>query len=113
MKSTIALLVLAFSFVGAGQASAQVCPVGTYQWVDAWGNQTCRDMQSQQDVRTNAAPRSACPIGSVPSVDQWGNRTCNGSGSTAGTTYYDTSHGCPVGFHQWVDAWGNPTCVAN
>lgn len=102
-----------FGGVVAADAQAMNCPVGTYQWNDSWGNRTCRSFSTQQDVITEANPVTGRPNGSMPSVDQWGNQTSEGTGTTAGTTYYDTTNGCPIGTHRWTDNWGNPVCQAN
>ena len=109
MKAITLLSIL--TLVGVQSAAAQMqCPVGTYQWVDGWGNNTCRSFQSQRDVVTQANPATGMPNGAMPTVDAWGNQTSTGSGSTSGTTYYNTSRGCPTGTFPWTDSWGNPTC---
>src|SRR5207249_6026137 len=71
------------------------CPIGSYPWVDSWGNSICKrfDDDSTATVRRNPNGPSGCPVGSYPWVDSWGNRVCRGEDGNA----YDTSHGGPIG----------------
>lgn len=88
----------------------QACPIGSYEWVDSWGNSVCKrlDDDSTATVKNPSGP-SGCPIGRYLWVDSWGNRVCRGDDGDA----YDTSRGCPIGSYPWVDSWGNRTCRFN
>jgi len=83
------------------------CPIGSYPWVDNWGNRVCKSFSSGQNTTTQGS-LSQCPAGSHPWVDEWGNRICQSFNE--GTRYYDTSKGCPIGTYSWVDNWGNKIC---
>lgn len=83
------------------------CPIGSYEWVDNWGNEICRRFGSGSTA-TIQGSLDNCPTGTHPWVDNWGNRICKSFGG--GAQFYDTSSGCPVGFFEWTDTWGNPVC---
>ncbi len=85
------------------------CPIGSYPWVDNWGNRVCKSFDTGQN-RTTEGSLSNCPIGTHPWVDSWGNRICQSFDGTQ--RYYDTSKSCPIGTHEWVDRWGNKVCQA-
>lgn len=86
-------------------AAAQMCPLGTFPWVDAWGNRVCQRFGGG-GAATIEGGVDRCPAGSAPWVDTWGNRICRGSGGDG----YDTSRGCPLESFPWVDLWGNNIC---
>jgi hypothetical protein len=88
-------------------ANAQQCPIGSYPWVDSWGNEICKGFGTGQTT-TIQGDLENCPVGTHPWVDNWGNQVCQSF--NGGTQYYDTSQGCPVGTYQWVDNWGNQVC---
>ena len=100
-------LIAGLMLVVGHTASAMDCPIGSYPWVDNWGNQTCQ-RPGGGTALTHTPPGAQCPTGSYPWTDSWGNQVCKSFG--AGPTYYDTSRGCPTGFAPWVDNWGNPIC---
>jgi hypothetical protein len=89
-------------------ALAMGCPMGSFPWVDNWGNAICKRFSDGSAAVTQTAPGSSCPTGSFPSVDSWGNSMCKSF--NGGTNYYDTSRGCPIGTMPWTDSWGNPVC---
>jgi hypothetical protein len=99
------LLAVAFFCAWSGAALAQ-CPVGSFPWVDSWGNQICRSFDG--GTATIEGSLDNCPTGTHPWVDSWGNRICKSFGM--GSQYYDTSGGCPVGTYEWTDSWGNEIC---
>lgn len=85
------------------------CPTGSHPWVDQWGNQICRQMDTGQ-TSTIQGSTSNCPTGTHPWVDKWGNSICRGI--NGGPQYHDTSKGCPAGSYPWIDDWGNNVCKA-
>ena len=101
------LAVLLFFLLQTSQAAALQCAVGSYPWVDSWGNQICKNY-SGGGTNTIQGSVDNCPTGTHPWVDNWGNRICQNS--SGNQQYYDTSGGCPVGTFQWVDNWGNQVC---
>jgi len=103
-RTMIVVAVLVTASVGAAEAA---CPIGSYEWVDNWGNQICKSFGSGQTT-TIEGGLDNCPVGTFPWVDSWGNRTCKSFGSR--NQYYDTSGGCPIGTFPWVDNWGNNVC---
>jgi hypothetical protein len=88
-------------------ANAQQCPIGSFPWVDSWGNQICKSFGTGQTT-TIQGNLDNCPTGTHPWVDNWGNQVCQSF--NGGQQYYDTSPGCPVGTYPWVDNWGNQVC---
>lgn len=102
----------AIAVFGSSPAASQQCPVGSYPWVDSWGNSICRRHSDGSTATTEVPRNQTCPTGAFPWVDSWGNRICRTHGDAEGrrTDYYDTSKGCPVGTHQTVDGYGNPVC---
>lgn len=105
------VLLIAFFlfFLGAFNAQAN-CPVGSYPWVDNWGNAICKSFDTGQ-TKSIQGSTTNCPVGSYPWTDKWGNKICKAHNSNQ--QYYDTSKSCPIGFHPWVDNWGNPICKKN
>ena len=83
------------------------CPIGSYQWVDSWGNKICKRHFSDE-VTVIQGSTSNCPTGTHPWVDNWGNKVCQSFDSQQ--QYHDTSNGCPIGSYEWPDSWGNRTC---
>ncbi|MBN8555424.1 MAG: hypothetical protein J0L93_08270 [Deltaproteobacteria bacterium] len=83
------------------------CPVGSYQWIDEWGNSTCKSFENG-NTTTIQGNADGCPTGSYPWVDNWGNSICKSFNGNQ--EYYDTSKGCPAGTYTWPDKWGNSTC---
>lgn len=114
MKPAAAILsaaVLSLLTVGS-PAVAQDCPIGSYPWVDNWGNKICK-RHGDGSTATIETPRAqTCPTGSYPWVDNWGNKVCrtHDTPNQPRADYYDTSKGCPVGTLPGVDQWGNKTC---
>lgn len=104
LATGIALAGVGLIFTTWGQAA---CPVGSHSWVDQWGNQICRRMDTGQTTTIQGSP-SDCPTGTHPWLDKWGNSICKGFND--GQQYHDTSKGCPTGSHSWVDDWGNRIC---
>jgi hypothetical protein len=87
------------------------CPIGSYPWLDEWGNNICKRFGSGSTSTIEGSligVRLAAIPGSYPWIDSWGNRVCRSFNS--GSDSYDTSRGCPIGFYPWVDSWGNRTC---
>ncbi len=107
MKLLIAVLVLVSVALPAKPAHAQQCPVGSFPWVDQWGNQICKRSDSGRTT-TIEGSLDKCPTGTYPWVDSWGNHICRSF--QGGGQFYDTSKGCPTGTYPWVDDWGNPVC---
>jgi len=103
LLATIALVVVTFH-----SGFAQQCPVGSYLWVDNWGNRICKRFDTGETTTVEGNIENCFP-GTYPWVDEWGSRICKGFKS--GQQYYDTSKGCPIGTYQWIDNWGNPVCV--
>jgi hypothetical protein len=101
-------LVISLILVASNAAWAINCPIGSFPWVDNWGNQVCQRFGGGGAAITQTPQGAECPNGSYPWTDNWGNRICRSF--NGGTDYYDTSHGCPTGFAPWVDQWGNPVC---
>lgn len=113
MKALFALCLVGLLTTLAAPAFAQQqCPIGSYPWVDSWGNQTCKRHGDGSTATTQAPRGMTCPTGSFPWVDSWGNKICrtHDTPSKPRTDYYDTSKGCPVGTYQSVDSWGNNVC---
>jgi hypothetical protein len=102
----VAVLIEALAIVPNSHAA---CPIGSYPWVDQWGNNICKRFDSG-GTSTIEGSLDRCPTGSYPWTDSWGNRVCRSFGG--GGDSYDTSRGCPTGFYPWVDSWGNRTCKA-
>lgn len=102
-KFVIALLTLLWP----NAALAINCPLGSYPWADAWGNQICKRYDDGSTSRVQGGIDN-CPIGTHPWVDQWGNRTCKSVNSPQ--QLYDTAPGCPMGTFPSVDNWGNRVC---
>jgi len=102
---TVALLGVLIVFPATPSHAA--CPVGTYEWVDNWGNRICKSFGTGE-TRSIEGNLSRCPVGTYPWVDSWGNSVCQSFGG--GQRFYDTSKGCPVGTYEWVDNWGNKIC---
>ena len=86
---------------------AMQCPIGSYAWVDNWGNQICKRFNGGSTSVIEGS-RQNCPTGSHPWVDNWGNSICKSF--SGNQQYYDTSRGCPTGSFEWVDNWGNAVC---
>ncbi len=108
MSRLIAIAVFVGIFVALVVSESHAgCPVGSYEWVDNWGNKVCKGFDTGEN-RTIEGSLSKCPTGSYPWVDSWGNRICQSF--EGNQRYYDTSRGCPVGTYQWVDNWGNSVC---
>ena len=104
--AALALLLSVLGALSPAPASA-ACPVGSYEWVDNWGNRICKRFDTGQPA-TVEGTLSQCPVGTHPWVDSWGNRVCQSFNDRQ--RYYDTSRGCPVGSYEWVDKWGNKVC---
>jgi hypothetical protein len=104
MRKTIVALLFFSSSVVLGYAE---CPIGSYPWVDNWGNQICRTFGSGQTT-TIQGSLDNCPVGTHPWIDDWGNKICRSF--SGNRQYYDTSGGCPIGTYEWTDNWGNPVC---
>ena len=100
------LVAFVLVFLGAS-ASEAACPVGSYPWVDNWGNQICKTYDAGE-TRSIEGSTTKCPIGSYPWIDEWGNKICKTY--EGNQQYYDTSKSCPIGTYQWVDNWGNSVC---
>lgn len=100
------------SVLSVAPAQAQQCPIGSYPWVDSWGNKICKRHGDGSTARAEAPKGQACPTGSTPWTDVWGNKICRSqkAGKEPQTDYYDTSKGCPIGTHEWVDERGNKVC---
>ena len=103
---TRAFVFLLFLVAFADIASA-ACPVGTFEWVDSWGNRICKSFDTGQ-TRSIQGSTENCPTGTYRWVDNWGNTICKSF--EGNQQFYDTSKGCPVGTYQWVDNWGNNVC---
>ena len=100
-------ILLVFILVLLAASASEACPVGSYEWVDMWGNKICKTFNTGQ-TRSIEGNTQRCPFGTYPWVDEWGNKICK---SFQGKQqYYDTSKGCPMGTYQWIDNWGNPVC---
>lgn len=104
MRTQILVGVLAFA---AAFAAIAACPVGSYPWIDQWGNQICKRFDSGQTTTIQGSTQN-CPTGTHPWVDEWGNAICKSF--QGNQQYYDTSKGCPAGTYPWVDDWGNRVC---
>ncbi len=104
--TTLCLTALLY-FMLVSQAAAQNCPVGSFPWVDNWGNSICKSFDTGQ-TRLLEGTLDRCPPGTFQWVDNWGNRICKSFGGS--NQFYDTSEGCPIGTYSWVDNWGNPVC---
>jgi hypothetical protein len=100
------ILVVVLSLL-ALPADAGQCPVGTYPWVDRWGNRVCKRFWDG-GIAAIEGKGGECPAGTHPWVDSWGNRTCRAF--DGGRQYYDISEGCPTGTYRWTDSWGNGIC---
>ena len=103
-------LVFILSFAVTMPAVAE-CPIGSYPWADAWGNQICKRFGSGSTSAVSGS-LDKCPTGTHPWVDNWGNKICqsfNAPGQSA-QHLYDTSRGCPIGTFAWTDTWGNAIC---
>jgi hypothetical protein len=83
------------------------CPVGSYEWVDNWGNKICKSFESG-NTTTIEGSTSRCPTGTYQWLDNWGNIICKSY--QGNQQYYDTSRGCPTGMYEWLDNWGNKIC---
>lgn len=94
------------SGVGGGSTTFN-CSVGSYQWVDNWGNKICKRYFSD-DVTAIQGSTDNCPTGTYLWVDNWGNKVCQSFDTQQ--QYHDTSNGCPIGSYEWPDDWGNRTC---
>ncbi len=107
-RELVVAAVLTILLIGVtAKTSEATCPVGSYPWVDNWGNRICKSFDTGQPQSTEGS-LSRCPVGSHPWVDAWGNRVCQSFDQSQ--RYYDTSRGCPVGSYEWIDKWGNRTC---
>lgn len=104
MKHSFATATLLCALPFAVDAS---CPIGTYEWVDNWGNKICKKFGSNRTTNIQGST-TRCPAGTHQWVDNWGNTVCKEFNSEK--KYYDTSKGCPVGSYEWVDEWGNKVC---
>ncbi len=104
MKVLLTFLLLA---TVASSAFGQECPVGSYPWVDAWGNRICKSFDTGRTTTIEGDLKN-CPTGTYPWSDEWGNRICKSF--EGGQKFYDTSKGWPVGTYPWVDGWGNRVC---
>jgi hypothetical protein len=108
-SNRVSAALFALAFVIPASAAFAVCPTGTYQSVDMYGNQICKRIDDGSAAITQSNPATHCPNGSFQSVDNMGNHVCK-SFDNAGPTYYDTSKGCPTGTYKSVDNFGNPVC---
>ena len=104
MARTFVILLFLVAFAGTASAA---CPVGTYGWVDNWGNRICKSFDTSQ-TRTIQGSTKSCPTGTYRWTDEWDNTICKRF--EGNQRFYDTSKGCPVGTYQWVDNWGNKVC---
>ena len=107
MKSARVALAVVVLIAGLPIVAFAACPLGSYPWVDSWGNNICKSFGSGA-TRSTEGSLDNCPTGSYPWTDSWGNRICRAFGG--GGDSYDTSKGCPTGFYSWTDSWGNATC---
>ena len=101
------MILIGLSLVLSVPASDAACPVGSYPWVDNWGNHICKSFETGQP-QSSEGSLVRCPVGSYPWVDQWGTKICQSFDN--GQRYYDTSRGCPTGSYPWTDSWGNKIC---
>ncbi len=108
MKTAVLAVLLTGSLIAVVSTPGHAaCPIGSFPWVDAWGNSICKNFETGQTPTIQGSP-SRCPVGTHPWVDQWGNQICKAPGGNQ--QYFDTSKGCPVGTYPWVDNWGNKVC---
>jgi hypothetical protein len=98
------LIALVFAYPTVALAN---CPIGSFEWVDDWGNKICKSFDSGATKSVEGSTQH-CPTGTYAWSDNWGNAICKSYNS--GQEYHDTSKGCPIGTYQWQDNWGNPTC---
>ncbi len=104
---TMRQILLAFIVVLLVASASIACPVGSFEWLDRWGNRICKTFDTGQTKSIEGNTQS-CPTGTHPWVDKWGNPICKSF--QGGQQYYDTSKGCPIGTYQWIDNWGNQIC---
>ena len=64
-----AAIVTGVIFLVSGAEAA--CPVGSYPWVDEWGNHICKRFGSG-GTSTIEGSSGRCPTGSYPWRDSWG-----------------------------------------
>ena len=83
------------------------CPIGSYEWIDSWGNKICKDFDFG-DTKSIEGSTDNCPTGTYSWIDSWGNKICKSFDTEE--EYHDTSKGCPAGTYQWIDDWGNKVC---
>jgi len=62
----------------SGSAVHAACPIGSFPWMDSWGNPICKSFSTGATQTITPAPGSVggCPVGSHPWVDAWGNPVC-------------------------------------
>jgi hypothetical protein len=94
-------------FVTASSAAWAACPLGTYEWVDGFGNKICKNFGDGGTRSVQGSTRN-CPAGTRLAVDDYGTKICKSFSDDQ--KFYDTSKGCPPGTHDWVDSFGNKTC---
>jgi hypothetical protein len=107
MTRVLVMAAVIWTTIVFASGAEAACPIGSYPWVDQWGNNICKRFASGS-TSTIEGTLERCPTGSYLWVDSWGNRICRSFGS--GADSYDTSRGCPVGFYPWIDSWGNRVC---
>ncbi len=100
-------LVLALSVLLFPTLATALCPPGTYDWVDTYGNKICKSFDTGA-TRSIAGTAGSCPIGMYPWVDTYGNKVCKSHES--GQEFHGTSRGCQIGSHPGVDTYGNKIC---
>ncbi len=104
MKRISVAIILCLMMIGSANAA---CPIGTYEWVDKWGNRICKSFSSGKTNSIQGNTKN-CPTGTYQSIDEWGNTICRSF--RGNQKYYDTSKDCPIGSYEWVDEWGNSIC---
>jgi len=111
MRATVAVagIIASLFILASGPALAIQCPIGSYEWIDSWGNAICKSF-GNEGTQSIEGSTTNCPTGTYKWVDNWGNSICKSF--NGGNEYIDTSKGCPVGYYQWVDSWGNQVCKA-
>ena len=64
-------------------AEAQLCPPGSFPWIDNWGSWICTGsgVGSGGATTWTDGRLNPCPTGSQPRTDSWGNRICQPFGS--------------------------------
>ncbi|MDD2770537.1 MAG: hypothetical protein PHT19_17615 [Methylococcus sp.] len=83
-----------------------VCGFGQIPTLDAYGNETCRDVQTGQ-IRHIEGGLSDCPMGTTPRLTNRGPACVQ---KDTGQPYFDERRECPLGTVPRLDEKGNRVC---